>query len=502
MAFPTQSNRHTILNLTLLILALLGPLFHWAGLWLRNLSFFYIDIPKLVAAYLFLMLSAVSAGWLIIHPPDKLVRWLAVIGLLVNISSLAYAGRLWRIDSHLLTNDTVWTPFAADKVGIIVAPVNESSLALAEARTIEETIRQLSKGTALDNLIDIRQVTSLADAKDAQQIAVRMGANIVIWGTANGSELIHSEHYITHLGAGLAAGSLEPASLMLLLTSIGTFNIADNRLASENTVPSTAREILAPVSLALAALSINQPVLAASYFESALQTNSIPDISVQAMRAYYGLALLLADRPDLAQNLIDSNQQQAPSALSKLVEGDLALYRGDFTAAENAYLQARAIDPSSAQAYSGLGIIACEKGSLDRAKALFDEALALEPTWGIVQLLQARQYEYRGDVSAAQAAYERGRQSISPFEPLVDAIAARYAELSASPPTAVPTATIGPTPSPMPIPGLRYHTVAKGETLRQIAQQYGVTEEEIMKLNKLDDVNYLSIGQILVIPED
>ena len=48
--------------------------------------------------------------------------------------------------------------------------------------------------------------------------------------------------------------------------------------------------------------------------------------------------------------------------------------------------------------------------------------------------------------------------------------------------------------------GIR-HTVASGESLSQIAQTYGVTIEQIMAVNGLDDPNTIVVGQELVIPQ-
>jgi LysM repeat protein len=81
--------------------------------------------------------------------------------------------------------------------------------------------------------------------------------------------------------------------------------------------------------------------------------------------------------------------------------------------------------------------------------------------------------------------------------------------------TATPTATapkavaVSPTPPPTagvenPTPveqsGTRSHVVAKGETLTQIAKQYGVTVDEIAKANNIQDAKKLQIGQTIKIP--
>jgi LysM repeat protein len=77
---------------------------------------------------------------------------------------------------------------------------------------------------------------------------------------------------------------------------------------------------------------------------------------------------------------------------------------------------------------------------------------------------------------------------------------------SATPPKAAavsptPPATVGvENPSPSEPSGARSHVVAKGETLTQIAKQYGVTVEEIEQANKIQDAKKLQIGQTLKIP--
>jgi LysM repeat protein len=79
-------------------------------------------------------------------------------------------------------------------------------------------------------------------------------------------------------------------------------------------------------------------------------------------------------------------------------------------------------------------------------------------------------------------------------------------------------ATAGSAPTPLPaasaVPAIagvesptaadpantRTHTVAKGETLSQIAKQFGVTVDEIEQLNKIEDAKKLQAGQTIKIP--
>jgi LysM repeat protein len=68
-------------------------------------------------------------------------------------------------------------------------------------------------------------------------------------------------------------------------------------------------------------------------------------------------------------------------------------------------------------------------------------------------------------------------------------------------PSATVPGTVGvDNASPTAMGGVRTHVVAKGETLTQIAKQYGVTVDDIEQLNKIQDAKKLQIGQTLKIP--
>jgi len=78
----------------------------------------------------------------------------------------------------------------------------------------------------------------------------------------------------------------------------------------------------------------------------------------------------------------------------------------------------------------------------------------------------------------------------------------------ASPVTPVKASPANPNPTAPGMVGVdnaspaagRTHVVAKGETLTQIAKQYGVTVQDIEQLNKIQDAKKLQIGQTLKIP--
>ncbi|WP_129632382.1 LysM peptidoglycan-binding domain-containing protein [Candidatus Oscillochloris fontis] len=70
-------------------------------------------------------------------------------------------------------------------------------------------------------------------------------------------------------------------------------------------------------------------------------------------------------------------------------------------------------------------------------------------------------------------------------------------------PTETPTPTPEPpTPTPEPPPGGRTYTVASGDSLRSIAEQFGVSIEAILQANNLTPAqgDALRVGQELIIP--
>jgi LysM repeat protein len=58
-----------------------------------------------------------------------------------------------------------------------------------------------------------------------------------------------------------------------------------------------------------------------------------------------------------------------------------------------------------------------------------------------------------------------------------------------------------PTPAPAtPTPEPKLYTVKAGDTLFAIAQDHGVSLEELAKVNNIQDVDLIIVGQVLVIP--
>ena len=69
-----------------------------------------------------------------------------------------------------------------------------------------------------------------------------------------------------------------------------------------------------------------------------------------------------------------------------------------------------------------------------------------------------------------------------------------------------PTPALPPTETPIPeptptVPGLTY-VIQDGDTLWSIAQQFGITVEDIVSVNNLDNPDELPVGQEIFIPLD
>ncbi|MBC7239133.1 MAG: LysM peptidoglycan-binding domain-containing protein, partial [Chloroflexi bacterium] len=88
-----------------------------------------------------------------------------------------------------------------------------------------------------------------------------------------------------------------------------------------------------------------------------------------------------------------------------------------------------------------------------------------------------------------------------PSAGLARAVERRAEEIRLNPPTPVPTATPRPTPSPTPIPTSAIYQVQKGDTLKTIADKFGVSVSALAEINNLTDINALDIGQTLLIPK-
>lgn len=68
------------------------------------------------------------------------------------------------------------------------------------------------------------------------------------------------------------------------------------------------------------------------------------------------------------------------------------------------------------------------------------------------------------------------------------------ATATAVPATPLPTATFTPTPTPV------VHVVRSGDTLLDLAEQYGVSVQALIEVNRIENPRALQVGQTLIIP--
>lgn len=75
---------------------------------------------------------------------------------------------------------------------------------------------------------------------------------------------------------------------------------------------------------------------------------------------------------------------------------------------------------------------------------------------------------------------------------------------AAPPPTATPAPAVTATPAPTPTPGMMpmTYTVKPGDSLSAIAAHFGVNVHYLAQANGIWNINYIYVGQVLVIPGD
>ena len=66
----------------------------------------------------------------------------------------------------------------------------------------------------------------------------------------------------------------------------------------------------------------------------------------------------------------------------------------------------------------------------------------------------------------------------------------------------VPVPTTPPTPTPTSTPEAFIYVVRGGDTLGSIADEFGITWQEIDAINELENPNVLNVGQQIEIPQD
>lgn len=489
-----MSARNRLLDVALWTIALLGPFFHVLGVLIRGLALFYANYSRLGFTYGALAFSALAATLLLLRHRGWAVRLMAGTALVVNLGSIAYAGGLWSREMREALANAAMVPIASHQVGILVAPADESQAALTGVKALEKNLKEIVQQYGLQEHVDLRRVYPLASAEQAQRLAERLRANMVLWQPAS------DRCALTVLGANETEIELSPVNLMLLMTTQHTF-IPSFTGGGSGQDPTQGAKVAAPTAAGFAALALGQPVVAVAQFRQALGAGGITTMTQRTLYNYLGTALLYADRPDLAIQEFNRAKEIAPDAHTWTGIGIVFMMRREWPEVAEAFQEAVAVDPYSPLGYCGLGIVRAREGEISRAIAAYQQAIALCPDWGAPYALLGMAYELEGKVEAARQAYQAAGLRAGPNAGFHVAVLERADAVLRNPPTAIPTATRRPLPTPTPVPTSAVYIVQKNDTLRSIAEKFGVTVDAIVELNQLDDPNMLVVGQRLIIPQ-
>jgi tetratricopeptide (TPR) repeat protein len=499
---PTKNR---LLYGALLIPAVLGPVFFLAGILSRGLAIYYAENGRLVVTCLLLSLSATAAAYVAVRPGNATARIVAGAALLINLGSLAYSARLWSIDMERAFAEVEMAPIQVGRVGILISPVDHSPEAVHEARAIERRLNSIIDQLDLSDYFIVRHAYPVYSSEQAERLAHRMRAHIIIWKTERpqrwDSQVIDMTYHVTVLGANETELDLQPLRLMLLMGTSDTFTLHTTRLQEEDTLSPLALQVVAPVASAFGCLSLDRPMQAAALYDGVLQIEGLSAEQRAAVHAYYGTALLYLERPDLAMEQFELSNELQPNAMAWTGIGNASLAGRDHPSAREAYTRAIAVDPYNPMPYCGLGILLLRESRVSQALTMYRQAIALQPSSSVPYALVGMAQELSGDIDAAREAYHMSASFAGPMAGLYTASVERADEILRNPPTPVPTATPRPRPTPTPVATVAIYRVERGDTLAKIAQDMGVTIQALIDANELDPDGFLQVGQTLLIPK-
>jgi hypothetical protein len=468
---------------------------------MRRLALLYSDYPRLGFTYGMLALSAGLAAFLAMSQRHPAVRLLAGLALIVNLGSVAYVGGLWSQDMRRAFADARMTPIEQGVVGIVVAPASRNPAATSEMEATESAIHRILRQHGLAPYIVVRRSHAISSEEQAERIGRRLRANIVIWTTERGSDLTIVERHVTVLGANGTSLDLEPLSLMLLMATQQTLTVRSVNAPGSSEAPPIATEVVPPVAMGFASIAVGRWLSAVAQFQYAMGVSGVPTDTMRSLHGYLGTALLFADRPDLAIEQFELARSMEADGYAWAGTGNVFMFRREWDTARDAFRQALALDPYDAVPYCGIGILFARERNVSQAVSSYQQAVALKPTWGAPYALLGLAHELEANIDAARKAYQLCLTQAGPNAGLYAAAQDRAEEILHHPPTAVPTATPPPTPTPAPMPTAAVYRVQRGDTLKSIADKFGVSVNALVEVNQLADPNAIVVGQYLVIPE-
>ncbi len=483
------------ISTSLLLFAVVGPLLYGLSFLSLGVALMRIETLRLIVMFLVVSLSIGAGAFLAASRGTAVfLRIAGAISVLAMMALLGWSWRVWATEFDQVLVDTAMEPIATNQVGILFAPLDDSATATDVIRQIEDTVNVVLSKNGLRSEVGFRRVYPISSFEQAERLATALNANIVVWQRqVSGVPIIHEWH-ISVMGADETLVDPDAESLLCFLLTQG-----DIVIQTSSDVENDSDMLLAvsEVTAGFAALAVGDPVLAASEFHYAYESELLPDSSKEAIQGYRGIALLSADRMDLAAEEFAA----LDTAYAWTGQACISMFDRDWNAARDNLECAVARDPYFAPAYCGLGIVSVRLLDIDSALNAYDEAIALEPNWGVPHALKAMAYELLGDSETAAAEYQLCVQLAGPNGALQREAAEFGTIVVENPPTAVPTATPKPTATPTPFPTSGVHIVESGDTVAGIADEYGVTIDDLVSVNNLEDPNSLSIGDILIIPD-
>jgi len=488
-----------LLHISLLSLALLGPLLYLVGILTKGIVVLDAEYLRLGLTYAVLACSAACAAFLSFREGHFVWRLVAGGALLINLGSITYAEIAWSRDMQRAIAEVKEVPVEAGKVGILVSPPDHSPAAVLEARKIERGITDILTRSGLDPYVIVRHVHPLSSVDQAKELGRSMGGQIIVWKQQDVQGSGTVDYYITVLGANETEIALEPLDLMLLIVTKDSLSISAPGIPTGEYPFAT--QVIAPLSAGFGCLAVDRPMLAAARFQGVIHEDDVPAASLPSLHNHFATALLRLERPDLALKEYEASNELKANARAWAGIGNVRIARRDWPSAAEAFAEAVALDPYDPAAYCGLGIVYAQHHDIKRAISSFRQAIALDPDQGVPYAFMGLVYELVGDVPAAREAYRKCALHAGPHAGLYAVAKERSEYILRHPPTAVPTATPLPIPSPTPIPTSALYQVERGDTLRVIADEFDVSIEAIVELNDLADPNAIRIGQVLMIPK-
>lgn len=307
--------------------------------------------------------------------------------------------------------------------------------------------------------------------------------------------------HITVLGARESDVRLEPLSLLMAMSGRASVTL---RSVTDLERPATSpylKTILVPTVMGYGFYAVGRADLAAAQFKAALEAPNLNQTIETSLQNALGLCMLALERPDLAEQAYRASQQVMPNAQAWVGLGMVALTSHNWDVALEHFTQGIHVDPYDPTPYCGVGVVLASKRDVQGAMRAYRQAIGLNPRLSVPYALLALAHELDANVESARQQYQMASLYAGPSAGLARAVDRRAEEIRLNPPTPVPTATPRPTPSPTPIPTSAIYQVQKGDTLKTIADKFGVSVSALAEINNLTDVNAIDIGQMLLIPK-